>query len=126
MILFHQAPTANNCAVVVAELSAFQFMSEAVPDHILHHYSRKMAQSSVVVGYYNYFTAVTTSMQQFLIVLMFSFTAPTWCDSQEREHQCEMIEIMENLHQCVPTKSVGSSREIVEKYLFGSDQLISA
>ena len=35
-------------------------------------------------------------------------------------------EIMENLHQYVPTKSVGSSREIAEKYLFGGDQLISA
>ena len=30
--------------IVVAELSAFQFMSEAVPDHILHQYSREMAQ----------------------------------------------------------------------------------
>ena len=72
--------------IVVAELSAFQFMSEAVPDHILHEYSREMAQSSVVVGYYNYFIAVTT-MQHFVIVLMFPVTAPTWCDSQEREHQ---------------------------------------
>ena len=35
-------------------------------------------------------------------------------------------EIMENLHQYVPTKSVDSSREIAEKYLFGGDQLISA
>ena len=71
----------------MAELSTFQFMAEAVPDHILHQYSREMAQSSVVVGHYNYFIAVTTSMQQLLIVLMFPFTAPTWCDSQEREHQ---------------------------------------
>ena len=71
--------------IVVAELSTFQFMAEAVPDHILHQYSREMAQSSLVVGCYNYFTAVTTSMQQFLIVLLFPFTAPTWCDSQERE-----------------------------------------
>ena len=37
-----------------------------------------------------------------------------------------MIEIMENLHQYIPTKSVGSSREIVENYLFGSDQLTCA
>ena len=37
-----------------------------------------------------------------------------------------MIEIMENLHQYVPTKSVGSSREIVENYLFGVDQLTCA
>ena len=71
----------------MAELSTFQFMAEAVPDHILHQYSREMAQSSVVVRYHNYFTAVTTSMQHSLIVLMFPFTAPTWCDSQEREHQ---------------------------------------
>ena len=69
------------------ELSAFQFMAEAVPDHILHQYSREMAQSSAVVRYYNYFIAVTTSMQQFLIVLLFPFTALTWYDSQEREHQ---------------------------------------
>ena len=32
----------------------------------------------------------------------------------------EMIEIMENLHQYIPTNSVGSSREIVENYLFGN------
>ena len=38
----------------------------------------------------------------------------------------EMIEIMENLHQYVPTKSVGSSREIAENYLFGGDQLTCA
>ena len=30
--------------IAVAQLSAFQFMSEAVPDHILHQYSREMAQ----------------------------------------------------------------------------------
>ena len=34
-----------------------------------------------------------------------------------------MIEIMESLHQYVPTKNVGSSREIAEHYLFGGDQL---
>ena len=73
--------------IVVAEMSTSQFMDEAVPDHILHQYSREMAQSSVVVGHYNYFIAVTTSMQQFLIVLMFPFTAPTWYNFQEREHQ---------------------------------------
>ena len=37
-----------------------------------------------------------------------------------------MIEIMENLHQYVPTKSVGSSREIAESYMFGGDQLTCA
>ena len=37
-----------------------------------------------------------------------------------------MIEIMENLHQYIPTKSVGSSREIAENYLFGGDQLTCA
>ena len=38
----------------------------------------------------------------------------------------EMIKIMENLHQYVPTKSVGSSWEIAENYLFGGDQLTCA
>ena len=38
----------------------------------------------------------------------------------------EMIEIMENVHQYVPTKSVDSSREIAENYLFGGDQLTCA
>ena len=38
----------------------------------------------------------------------------------------KMIEIMENLHQYVPTKSVSSSREIVENYLFGGDHLTCA
>ena len=38
----------------------------------------------------------------------------------------KMIEIMENLHQYIPTKSVGSSREIAENYLFGGDQVTCA
>ena len=37
-----------------------------------------------------------------------------------------MNEIMENLHQYVPNKSVGFSREIAENYLFGGDQLTCA
>ena len=37
----------------------------------------------------------------------------------------EMIEIMENVHQYVPTKSV-DSREIAENYLLGGDHLTCA
>jgi len=37
--------------IVVAEFPAFQYMSEAVPSHILHQYPSEMAQPSVVVSY---------------------------------------------------------------------------
>ena len=110
--------------IVVAELSAFQFMSKAVPDHILHDYSREMARPSVVVGYYNYSTKVTTF--SIFKVLCFHLKLPLGVILKNENINGEMIEIMETLHQYVPTKNVGSSIEIAEHYLFGGDQLTCA
>ena len=70
---------------------------------------------------FNYSTTVTTF--SIFKVLCFHLKLPLGVILKNENINGEMIEIMETLHQYVPTKNVGSSREIAEHYLFGGDQL---
>ena len=70
---------------------------------------------------FKYSTTVTTF--SIFKVLCFHLKLPLGVILKNENINGEMIEIMETLHQYVPTKNVGSSREIGEHYLFGGDQL---